>query len=78
METPVTRAMEVFKRHNPPAPDRDHSDDAMNTDDILNKFQDLAGEKAIDKEQLCAMLTKNGYIFDWVFDEFCWLIQRQK
>lgn len=77
METPLTQAMEVWKRHNPPAPDKGQAVDAMSTNEILDKFQDLLGEENIDKNKLCELLTSNGYILDWIGDEFCWLIQRQ-
>ena len=75
METaPIKSAMEVFKRHNPPAPDMDHSVDSMTTNQILEKFQNLLGEESIEKSVLCELLTQNGYVLDYVLDEFCWLI----
>lgn len=78
MKDQLDQAMQVFKRHFLPAEDTVNSDEQMTTQEIMDKFQSLLGEEIIDASTMALLLLDNGYKFDYILDEFLWLLKTSK
>lgn len=70
----LTIAMSVWKKHNRPAENTGESNKQFTTNEILEQFQALLGPEVIDHEMMYDLLTAHGFIFDYVIDEFKWLV----
>lgn len=76
--TKFEEAMEIFYRRFQPTTSLDDSDEQFTTTEILEKFKEIVGEESVTNQIIIENLKKAGYIYDYVLDEFRWLLKIKK
>jgi hypothetical protein len=76
--TKLEEAMEIFNRRFQPATSFDDSDEQFTTTEILEKFKEIVGEESVTNQIIIENFKKAGYFYDYVLDEFRWLLKIKK
>lgn len=75
MNPTIEKALTNFLQHFEPAYKVEESDEQLSTSDIFNRFWNLTGDPELTLNLIHTILTERGFVYDYVLDEFRWLLK---
>lgn len=64
-----------FKQHFAPAYTLQESEEQLTTQELYDKFMNLTYDPGFTVDLMHDLLTENGFRYDYIMDEFRWLLR---
>jgi hypothetical protein len=77
MDATTSKILEVFLQHFEPAGDLSESDEQLTTEQIYEKINSFYPDAEFGMDDLFKKLEETGFKFEWIQDEFKWLLKEK-